>query len=65
METKQVKFKDFEGVVLGGILVENEGIVICGCCGGIFEIEEIEIVEVYDYWVDLSDDIIGDQKGEK
>lgn len=60
MKAKQVKFKDFDGVILGGILIEDEEIVICGCCGVIFEVEEIEIVEVYNYWVDLSSDIIGD-----
>ena len=57
---KQVKFKDFDGVVHGGILVEEDGIIICGCCGGTFEVEEVEIIETYDYWVDISDSIIGD-----
>lgn len=60
MSVIQVKFKDFEGEVHGGILVEDEGIVICGCCGGIFEVKEIEIVEKYGYWVDLTEFIIGD-----
>ena len=60
MRVKQVKFKDFEGTICGGILIEDEEIIICGCCGGILEVEEVEIVEKYDYWVDLSSDIIGD-----
>lgn len=33
--------------------------VICGCCGSIFEPEDIEILEIYENWVDLVDTIIG------
>ena len=44
------------------------GIIICGCCGGIFEIEEIyecapeyiyKPVRPYDDWVDFADTIMG------
>ena len=41
--------------------------IICGCCGGIFEIDEVieftpdEFVPIYDYstWNDLSEEIFG------
>lgn len=33
--------------------------VICGCCGGVFEPDSIEILEQYTRWVNLSDEIIG------
>lgn len=36
----QIMFKDLDGeTVHGGILLDN-GDVICGCCGGIFEANE-------------------------
>lgn len=50
-----------------GIAYEDK--IICGCCGGIFEIEEIyngcELegwapVVVFDDWADLSEEIFGD-----
>jgi transcription elongation factor Elf1 len=58
---KQVRFRYRfgEGEVLGGIQLEN-GNVICGCCGGVFEPDEVEIIEVFDHWVDISDEIIGE-----
>ena len=50
----------------GGIAYDDE--VICGCCGGIFPIAElyeyapkgVEPIKVFKYWVDLTDDIVGD-----
>ena len=57
METKQVKFKDEEGNILGGILVDNK-YIICGCCGGVLEVEEVEILERYNYWVNISYEIM-------
>ena len=63
MEIKQVKFKDtnFEGNnILGGIMVDNK-FVICGCCGGVFEVEEVEILEVYKVWLNISDEIRGEE----
>ena len=35
----QVQFCDHEGVMHGGIAYGGE--IICGCCGGIFTIEEV------------------------
>ena len=57
----QVKFLDNENnVTLGGILVDNE-YIICGCCGGriYLDNEQYEIIEYYNTWVPLSDEIIG------
>lgn len=57
----QVRFRDLENnVTLGGILVDNE-YIICGCCGGIIYLdnEQYEIMEIYNKWVSLSDEIIG------
>lgn len=38
-----VKFIDYEGDINYGILVD--GVVVCACCGGIFESDEIEILD--------------------
>lgn len=55
---KQIKFRDVEAV-FGGILTDDNTI-ICGCCGGTFAKDEVEILEIYNDWVDLSPEIIGD-----
>ena len=40
----------------GDILIN----VICGCCGGVLEPNDVKIIERYtDCWVDISDAIIG------
>ena len=57
---KQVKFKDYDGDIFGGILVESFNVIICGCCGGTFAVDEVEIIETYGDWVDISDEIIGE-----
>lgn len=55
MPIKQVLFKgDHSDGVQAGIQLEN-GFVICACCGGVFEPDEIEILHVFDYWVDFSE----------
>jgi hypothetical protein len=61
---KQIKFKDLENdVIHGGILLDN-GDVVCGCCGGLLEgIEKNitwELLEVYDTWINLDEEICGD-----
>lgn len=40
---KQCKFRDDEneGIIHGGLYDEDEGILICGCCGGIINKDEI------------------------
>ena len=71
---KQVKFVDStlpteEQEILGGIaaykqenkLQEPELLfVICGCCGGIFKPEEVEIITAYDTWINLTETIVGE-----
>lgn len=57
MKIKQIKFREDEAII-GGFLVDDNTI-ICGCCGGTFEKDEIEILEIYDSWVDLNCEIIG------
>lgn len=63
---KQVKFRDFEGTVFGGIQLDN-GDIICACCGSIYPFDEIgkisngaeiEIISVYENWIDFSQEII-------
>lgn len=61
---RQIKFRDINGDgfgILGGIQLDN-GDIICGCCGGIFEADDpdIEIIEVFDSWVSISDEIMGE-----
>ena len=74
----QVKFIDFgaDGLFYqGGIAYGSE--IICGCCGGIFEIVDLWLdwqnckdepryagiekpIEEYNEWVDLREEILGD-----
>ena len=65
----QVKFLDVDGDhYIVGIAYRNE--IICGCCGGIFNISEIyesapntlkeDPIVIPDRWVDISYDICGD-----
>lgn len=68
---KQIKFKSLMDRLVsetedihGGILLDN-GDCICGCCGSVFPADERgetwEILESYDdYWVNLDEEIIGD-----
>ena len=70
---QQVKFavinpdlinSDDDRTIFGGIaLVNDDGTitnVICGCCGSVFEPEDIKILERYNDWMDLTEVIIGD-----
>ena len=61
---KQIRFYDTENEVEhGGILLDN-GDVICGCCGGLIEADEFEsdcvLLEKYEDWINLDEEIIGD-----
>jgi len=62
MIANQVKFKDFEQDIYGGIIIDNE-YIICGCCGGVFEVEEIgkENIKILP-WVSLDIEILGDEE---
>ena len=60
----------------GGIAIEDN--IICGCCGTVFSLEEIfsdweeygkeeypdveAPIKIYNYWVDLDEEILGDDK---
>lgn len=70
---KQVRFRIVDSSIgdtteiLGGIAIYEEDEkrekylinVICGCCGGMLEPEDVEIIEEYPSWIDLVDTIIG------
>lgn len=56
---KQVKFHEIgEDIEIGGILLDD-GNIICGCCGSLFEPEDVEIIREYENWIDLSEEIKG------
>lgn len=56
----QVKFWDPDGGhYTAGIAYKDE--IICGCCGGVFEIEDgVVPIIPYELWVDLVSEIAGD-----
>lgn len=63
---RQVMFFDGEGYC-AGILIGKT--IICGCCGAIFELEDVlesakeegvVPIKLFDSWVDISDEIRGD-----
>lgn len=64
MFIRQCKFEDEEGNIFGGIVIDDENndyeFVLCGCCGSLFEIQDVKIIEIFDTWVNLSDEIIGE-----
>lgn len=60
MVCQQIRFCDPDGEELGGILVDNT-YVICGCCGGVFEKDEVSILHIYTDWVDINEEITGDE----
>lgn len=63
---KQVMFYDKENDVKHGGILTDDGDIICGCCGGLIPADEIgddcdhQILEVFDNWVDLDEEICGD-----
>ena len=66
MITKQVCFRaEGEDAYFGGVLVSKGKVptdgdfIICGCCGGIYHIDEVEEMEPYENWVNISDEIMG------
>ena len=63
MFTYQIRFKDLEdGSINGGIVVDDgsKPYVICGCCGSVFDLDEVEVLDEYDDWNSLSDEITGE-----
>jgi len=62
MLSEQIKFRYVgEGKEYGGILVDDK-YVICGCCGGTFELDnkKIEILKKL-RWVSISEEILGEE----
>ena len=58
---KQIKFHEVgEDIEIGGILLDD-GNIICGCCGSLFEPEDVEIIKEYESWINLSEEIKGDE----
>ena len=58
---KQIKFHEVgEDIEIGGILLDD-GNIVCGCCGSLFEPEDVEIIKEYENWIDLSEEIKGDE----
>ena len=58
---KQIKFHEIgENIEIGGILLDD-GNIVCGCCGSLFEPEDVEIIREYENWIDLSEEIKGDE----
>ena len=60
--SKQIKFVDLENNSTHGGILLDDGNVVCGCCGGIFEGTEEgttwKAIEVYDQWMSLDEAII-------
>ena len=58
---KQIKFHEIgENIEIGGILLDD-GNIVCGCCGSLFEPKDVEIIKEYESWIDLSEEIKGDE----
>ena len=71
----QVKFqcgeKDYNKILGGIAKLDNDGnieYIICGCCGGVFEKDDIYDgifqFSVYENWIDISQEILGDENNE-
>ena len=67
MVTRQAKFR-FEGeeaefggiyVMMGSYPEKSKDYIICGCCGSIVPADEAEEIEIYRFWVDISEEIKG------
>lgn len=70
MNVKQVVFSCSDADTVESTKEQNGGIafyddynhlqgVICGCCGGIFEANEVTIIRTLD-WLSISEEIIGE-----
>lgn len=56
----QVIFMDNEGTVQAGIWNQDRDEIICGCCGGTIESGDFVLLHIYDCWMNISDEICGD-----
>lgn len=50
----QVKFDDGEDGACG---IAFEDYIICACCGGIFEIDEVNIIKTFTPWINFDEKI--------
>ena len=57
---KQVIFMDINGIVYSGIWNQERDEIICGCCGGTIESGDFVLLHVYDAWLNITDEICGD-----
>ena len=62
--SKQCKIYDMlNNTVSGGVLFED-GSAMCMCCGGFLPVDERndtwKVLKIYDYWVNLSQEVLGD-----
>ena len=58
--TAQVAFIDSDNSELqGGIYIDCLDGVVCGCCGALIPLSDIDYLCIYDDWVDLSECITG------
>ena len=65
----QVVFVDFDNLENYQVGIAYQDKIICACCGGVFEIEELyelakdegleEVVYPYASWIDISEEIKG------
>lgn len=56
----QIKFHiagEEEEAILGGIAYQH--FIICGCCGEAIDVDDIDWMETYDSWMDISEEIMG------
>ena len=67
MEFKQVVFKEVyedentnPSVGIACYNSNNLQFIVCACCGGVFEPDEVEIVKENYYWINFTDAIKGD-----
>lgn len=58
----QVTFKSENDHEWHGGIGYND-VIICGCCGGIVPLDELEDVQVFD-WINIEEAIIGDEAPE-
>jgi len=63
MKVEQIVFveTDTDNPPFGGILIDDH-YVICGDCGGVFDLAEgeVEIIKRFPNWVPISEEIKGD-----
>lgn len=62
----QVRWYDEENEMFHGGIAFGD-VIICGCCGGIIELDEIDLdkLTTYDFWVNLDEEICGDDMEEE